>query len=163
MTPGELADEFDRAAGRAGALGEVLDAFVHVMNASIQKNFDAEGRPVKWEPTRFPPKNHKATLHNEGTLRGSAKAIREGNDVILVAGGNGQPDAKAPALQYGAQLHNKRRIQTGRFVKKRSRNRDTYRYGGALPARPYLLFQPEDLAYLGDELPSFIFMGVKWL
>lgn len=162
MTPGELADEFDRAAGRAGALAGVLDQFVSVMTASIQKNFDAEGRPVAWEPTRFPLPNHKATLHNDGTLRASAKAIRDGNDVVLIAGGGGQPPAKAPALQHGAQLHNKRRTQTGRFVKKRSRNRDTYRYGGVLPARPYLLFQPEDLAYLGDELPSFIFMAVKF-
>ncbi len=162
MTPGELADEFDRAAGRVGALHEILDKFVDVMNVSIQKNFDAEGRPTTWEPTRFPLPGHKATLENDGTLRRSAKAIRDGNDVILVAGGMGQPPAKAPALQWGAQLHNKRRVQTGRFVKKRSRNRDTYRYGGALPARPYLLFQPEDLAYLGDEMPQFIFMAVRF-
>lgn len=163
MTPGELAAEFDRAAGRAGSLAGVLDKFVDVMNVSIQKNFDAEGRPTAWEPTRFPPKNHVATLHNTGALRRSAKAIRDGHDVILVAGGDGQPQAKAPSLQYGARLHNKRRVETGRFVKKRSRNRGTYRYGGDLPARPFLLFQPEDLAYLGDELPSFIFMGTRWL
>lgn len=162
MTPGDLADEFDRAAGRAGALDGVLDKFVDVMNVSIGKNFDAEGRPTPWEPTRFPLPNHKATLHNDGTLRASAKAIHDGHDVLLVAGGGGQPPGKAPALQYGAQLHNKRKTASGRFAKKRSRNSDSYRYGGVLPARPYLLFQPEDLAYLGDELPSFIFMAVKF-
>jgi phage gpG-like protein len=161
VTPGELADEFGRAADRAGDLGVVLNAFVSVMNASIQKNVDGEGRPTPWEPTRFPLPGHKATLHNTGALRASARAVVEGNDVVLTAGGSGQPRGKAPALHYGAQLHNKRRVQTGRFVRRRAW-KDTYRYGGLLPPRPYLLFHPDDLAYLGDEMPSFIFKTVKF-
>lgn len=164
MTPEELADAFDAGAGRAGDLHRVLDAFVDVMNVSVQKNFADEGRPTPWEPTRYPNshRNHVRTLEDEGTLKRSAKAIRDGNDVILVAGGGGQPEAKAPALQYGAQLHNKRRTTTGRFVTRRSW-KNTVSFGGQLPPRPYLLFQPEDLAYLGDELPSWIFMGVRFL
>ena len=162
MTPGELADEFDRAAGRAGALDEVLDKFVDVMNVSIQRNFDAEGRPAKWADIARMHRGHKAILEDTGTLRRSAKAIREGHDVLLVAGGDGQPAAKAPALHYGAQLHNKHRTTTGRFVTRRSW-KNVARYGGGLPARPFLLFHPEDLAYLGDELPSFVFMTTRFV
>lgn len=161
MTPGDLADEFNRAAGRADALHHVLDTFVSVMNASIQKNFDVEGRPTRWAEIQRMHPGHQAILHDTGALRASARAVRDGNDVVLTAGGNGQPKGKAPALQYGAQLHNKRRVQTGRFVRKRAW-KDVHRLGGVLPPRPYLLFHPEDLAFLGDELPSFIFMDVRF-
>jgi phage gpG-like protein len=161
VTFDDLADEFAQAGDRAGDPAPALDAFVNVMQASILANFAAEGRPAAWEPTRFPLPGHVATLHNEGTLIASAKALRDGNDVILTAGGNGQPPAKAPALQYGAQLHNKRRMGTGRFVTRRSW-KNTYRYGGSLPPRPYLLFQQDDLDFFGDKLPSYIFMSVKF-
>ena len=162
MTPFELADAFDAAAGRAGSLAGVLDKFVDVMNASIQKNFDVEGRPNRWADIKRMHPGHKAILHDTGTLRNSAKAIREDHDVILVAGGDGQPPAKAPALHYGAQLHGRRRGISGRFVSRRAR-KDVAEGSGGLPARPYLIFQPEDLAYLGDEMPAWIFTDVRFL
>ena len=157
----DLANELDAAGERAVNLSPILDKFVQVMDVSIQKNFDAEGRPTKWAPLAQPHPGHQSMLYDTGALRQSAKASHDGHDVILTAGGNGQPPAKAPALQYGAQLHNKRRVTTGRFVTRRS-YRNVSSGGGYLPPRPYLVFQPEDLAYLGDELPSYIIMSVKF-
>lgn len=167
MTPGECARQFEGAAIRAGSLVGVLDEFATWMKVSIQKNFDAQGRPKAWEPTKYPPPNHKATLVNEGDLLRSATAFRDGNtDVVLAAGGGGQRPQKAPSLQFGANLHTDRRRSTGKFVGRRARS-DVSKGGrhvigyGTLPPRPYLVFQDEDLAFFGNKLPDFIFMVVK--
>jgi phage gpG-like protein len=161
VTPGECADEFGAAAIRAGSLIPVLQDFADWMKASVKQNFVAQGRPNAWAPTKYPPPNHKATLVNTGDLLDSTNALVDGHtDVILVAGGGGQPHAKAPSLQYGANLHTARYRSTGHFATKRSRvgvSKGNVIGYGVLPARPYLLFQDEDLRYLGTMLPQFIF------
>jgi phage gpG-like protein len=169
MTPDEFADSFGQAAIRAGALGPVLADFAVHMESSVKENFIAGGRPVAWDPTKNPPPNHRATLVNTGALVDSTRAFVEGGtDVVLAAGGGGQPPAKAPTLQYGAQFTAKRRManslfglsrfheDAGRFVTKRSR-KDITRHEIVIPARPYLLFQDEDLEYLDREMTDFIF------
>jgi phage gpG-like protein len=192
MSPDELASAFGSASVRAGALGPVLEDFAHYMEGSERQNFIAGGRPVAWIPTknsdpnryRQPhrswaesPQRHRATLVNTGQLMDSTTAFVEGGtDVVLAAGGGGQPPAKAPTLQYGARFNMKRRManslfgmmrnnrDAGRFV-----SRDSWRLADwsqpqhlidleiVIPPRPYLLFQDEDLLYLDNRLTDFVF------
>jgi phage gpG-like protein len=156
VTPGEFAAEFSAAAVRAGSLRPVLEDFAEHMKASIKDNFKAQGRPVHWKEVPMHP-GHQAILVDTGALLDSTTAFVEGNtDVVLAAGGNGQNPGKAPSHQWGANLHARRRGASGRFVTRRTR-KDVVVGSGVLPARPYLLFQDEDLRYLQTMLPQFIF------
>jgi phage gpG-like protein len=169
LTPDELATAFGSAAIRAGALAPVLEDFAeHRMKNSIKDNFIAGGRPVTWIPSHDHP-GHRATLVDRGDLVDSTTAFVEGGtDVVLAAGGEGQPPAKAPALQSGATFTAKRRManslfglsrfhrDAGRFVAKRSR-KDIERHEIVNPARPYLLFQASDLTYLDEKIMAFVF------
>ena len=155
MTPQECADAFGESASRAAALQPVLEDFAERMKGSLKENFIAGGRPVAWTPTLNPPPNHRATLVNTGALLDSTTAFVEGGtDVVLAAGGGGQPPAKAPTLQYGANYAAKQR--GGRFVSSRTR-KNVQRAAITIPARPYVLFQDADLQYLGDRLPEYVF------
>lgn len=164
MTPGECAAMLGAVAVRAGSLGPVLEDFAeHRMKPSIKENFIAGGRPDGWIPTKNPPPNHRATLVNTADLLDSTTAfVENGTDVVLAAGGGGQPPAKAPALQYGAEIHrrNVKRLN-GRFLARSSRLRKGVTRGEhmdiVLPARPYLLFQDADLDYLQGTMLAYIF------
>jgi phage gpG-like protein len=158
----ELADTFGEAAARAGDIKPVLVDFSYRMKGSINENFISGGRPVKWTPTQDPPPNHRATLINTGALYDSATAFTEGNtDVVLAAGGSGQPPAKAPTLQYGANYAAKQRVAGtpggGTFASKRTRQ-NVHRSAITIPARPYLIIQDADLDYLGKALPNYVFL-----
>jgi phage gpG-like protein len=163
MTPAECVEMLSGAALRAGSLAPILEDFAeHRMKPSIKENFIAGGRPEAWIPSKDHP-GHRATLVDHGDLVDSTTAFAEnGTDVVLAAGGGGQPPAKAPALQYGADIHRKnvKRLR-GQFLAKSSRKRKDVTRGESfdvhLPARPYLLFQDEDLDYLRGTMLAFIF------
>lgn len=169
MTPDQFATAFGSAAVRAGALAPVLQDFAdNRMKPSIKQNFIAGGRPFAWTPSN-PHPGHRATLVDTAALMDSTTAFVEGGrDVILAAGGGGQPAAKAPSLQGGSKFTAKRRManslfgisrfhkDAGRFVTKRSR-KDVERHEIVNPPRPFLLFQDEDLAYLDEKIMAFVF------
>lgn len=162
MTLGDLRDVMSRAAVKAGALRPVMDDMAQHMKASMKDNFIAQGRPVGWAYVE-PHKGHRAILVDNGALVDSTSAHEEnGRDVVLTAGGGGQPAAKAPSLQYGANLHGKRagsqRGVAGQFISRSSRLRKgVTRTPGVLPPRPFALFQDEDLRYFGNEVTEFVF------
>lgn len=155
MNPFELAAVFERAADRAENPQPVLDDFARWMDESLEQNFRAGGRPDRWVPSQ---KNPTHTLVDHGDLLLSTHAIVEDKDVLLVAGGEGQPEAKAPSLQYGSTTHGVKR-RFGAFEARSSRRRLGVTRGETIanPARPYLLFQDMDLTYFGSELPEYIF------
>jgi phage gpG-like protein len=146
----------------------LADFAEHRMKASLKENFIAGGRPVAWIPSEDHP-GHRATLVDTGALVDSTTAFVEGGtDVVLAAGGGGQPPAKAPTLQAGARFTAKRRManslfglsrfheDAGQFVTKRSR-KDVTRHEIVIPARPFVLFQDEDIEYLDGLITAFVF------
>lgn len=158
----ELANAFGEAAARAGDIKPVLTDFSYYMKGSVNQNFISGGRPVAWTPTQDPPPNHRATLINTGALYDSATAFTEGNtDVVLAAGGGGQPAAKAPTLQNGANYAAKQRIAgtpgAGTFASKRTRQ-NVHRSAITIQAYHYLIFQDADLDWLGAKLPEHVFL-----
>jgi phage gpG-like protein len=169
MTPAECADLFGSAADRVIDLHPVLEEFGKHMFDSIGKNFAEHGRPKTWPPSQ---KNPTHTLVDTGDLFASANTIVEGeSDLLLVAGGMGQPPAKAPSLQYGAKI--KYKHKGGRFVplstRLRRSNLERWGFGkgmyqggaskgeAVLPPRPYLLFQQDDLATFYAMATAYIF------
>lgn len=157
-----MADTFGVMADRASDIRPVLTEFSYHMKGSVNQNFLSGGRPVAWAPTQDPPPNHRATLINTGALYDSATAFTEGNtDVVLAAGGGGQPPAKAPTLQYGANYAAKQRIAgtlgAGKFASKRTRQ-GVYRTAITTQAYHYLIFQDADLDWLGAKLPEHVFI-----
>ena len=154
MTPEECADALGQAADRAGSIRPVLEDFGKHMFDSIGQNFAMHGRPETWKPSK---KNPDHTLIDKGDLFASANTIVEGDtDLLLVAGGMGQPPAKAPSLQSGAHFRFKSRA--GRFLSRSSRARKGVIRGEIdLVPRPYLLFQDEDLAVFYGMATAYIF------
>ena len=154
MTPAECAEVLGEAAVRAGNIRPVLEDFAKHMSRSIEDNFRQHGRPEPWVPSK---KNPDHTLIDTGDLFASANTIMEGDtDLLLVAGGMGQPPAKAPSLQFGAHLRWKAR--GGRFLPKRSRARkDVYKGEAILSPRPYLLFQTEDMNMFYGMTETYLF------
>lgn len=93
--------------------------------SSVQENFESGGRP-KWKPlapSTIKRKGHTKPLLQTGTLRSVVRRVTENSVVIGV-----QPAARA----YAAIHH---------FGGQAGRNRKV-----TIPARPYMLLQPEDLA-----------------
>ena len=169
MTPSECADAFGELSERAGNIRPVLEDFGKHMFRSIEDNFAEHGRPETWVPSK---KNPTHTLIDTGELFASANTIVDGDtDLLLVAGGMGQPSAKAPSLQFGARIPYKHK--SGRFVPMSTRLRASRlgrwgfgegRYeGGAtrgeaiLPPRPYLEFQAEDLEMFYGMVETYLF------
>lgn len=154
MTPMECASALGVAAARAASIQPVLTDFAFHMKGSINQNFIAGGRPVAFAPVAMHP-GHRSILIDTGKYYDSSTAFSEnGTDVVLVSGGGGQPPAKAPTLQYGANYAAKQR--GGRFVSSRTR-KNVQRAAVTIPPRPTLLFQDEDIRYLGARLPEYVF------
>jgi len=133
-------DEFNAELARRTALLEnpapLLDRFGLYMLRSIRKNFREGGRPEKWEPSRNAEVNGKKTLMPTGrnllrsiTYEVSGRAVRIGTNFIgarlLQQGGTIVPrQAKALRFLIGERVVFARKV--------------------TMPARQYLLIQPED-------------------
>ena len=134
-------------AGRIGDVGPALRGFGRVMLRSISENFEQEGRPLAWKPlaqaTRDArrhgtgsvnrPREH-SILSNTGLLKGGMRYLVEGN--VLRVGTSGPANVYARIHQLGGQA--------GRG------------HAVTIPARPYLLFQHEDLTEAEELLRRYV-------
>lgn len=127
------------------------------MLRSVDKNFDAEGRPTKWEPLnsqyaaqRKPGKimTLSARLRRSITYQAAGTGVVVGTNVIyariLQEGGRTRPHTitarRAKALKI-----------PGIGFRKSVRHP-----GSNVPARPYLMTQDEDLQVVGETLVDHI-------
>lgn len=124
-------------AARLDELSGPLDAFGKTMMDSVRRNFDEQGRPDGWEPLAASTARRKgngAILVDTGRLRGSI-GFRAGHDRLTLYS----------ALPY-ASVH--------------QRGGAAGRGGSAvIPARPYLVFQEDDIARLRDILLRHLLSG----
>ena len=123
-----------------------LKAFGRILVRSITENFEDEGRPRAWRPladaTRFgrrqgplsrtargkTPRRGPKILQDSGLLKNSARAEVTGN--TLRVGPSGPAAIYAAIHQFGGKAGRGRKV--------------------TIPARPYLLIQPEDETELLD-------------
>lgn len=150
---------------RGGNLTGLFRSFGEHMKESIEKNFDAEGRPTRWAPLspatlvgwvggykkggsyrtkggRLTAKGAAAVsgrkiLTQSGILRRSVYYVAQGMGIEVIAGGAGLP--YAAIHQFGGQAGRGHKV--------------------SLPARPYLLFQDEDIDWLERGIVMFLVEG----
>lgn len=121
------------------------DVGTEVLN-SVKRNFDAEGRPKKWQALEASTLLRKVGGRRKAsTKRGhwtaKAKKILHGNR-ILVDTGDLVNNINAEADSHGVTVgSNKDYAAIHQFGGQAGRNRAT-----TIPARPYLLLQDEDYA-----------------
>lgn len=144
---------------RGGDLSGVFRNFGGYMKDSIEKNFAAGGRPGKWQPLAA------STL---GSFLGSRKSFRTKKGGVSKKG--------AAALSGRLPLTDKARLRRSISYTAGSREISIgtsviyaaiHQFGGkagrgrkvTIPARPYLLFQDEDITYLEMTLVNYILTG----
>jgi phage gpG-like protein len=181
----EVKDNLAAMIRRGGDLSPVLRSFGEYMYGSIQRNFDAEGRPEKWQPLKLgtlqgwlasrktfmsratgdlTAKGKEALggrkiLTDKGLLRGSVYAIPGSMSLMMVAGGAAIP--YAAIQQFGGKTapheivaKNAKALATNIGFFKRVQHP-----GSDIPARPYMVFQTEDLAHLEEMIAAFVVDG----
>lgn len=140
-------------ANRVADLTPLMESFGRHMMPSIRKNFDVGGRPA-WQPlvgvTILPKGTTKKGYRTQGRprmggplvltgdLRGSVTFIPEKADLILTA--HPDPNVKGPVHQFGT-------------------NRAGRHHNVTIPARPYLVFQPEDVEWFRKACDGWIRVG----
>lgn len=146
---------------RASDLTPIMDQFGKYMVRSVRKNFDQGGRPKKWDRLKYwpvVPKGTKRTRWNQfkrmqgrarmggplvltGDLRAHIGYEAEPKDLVLYA--TPEYDAvKAPVHQRGTD--------------KAGRGRNVI-----IPARPYLVFQREDIQYFKKLASGWLRVGAN--
>ena len=136
--------ERDTALRSIGALAGRIDdpatalelAGVHMLR-SIQRNFDAIGRPERWAPNApgtIARKGSSKPLVDTGWLMNSVRFHTTPTQLVLEADGPG-----ARIHQFGGE--------TGRG------------HAVTIPARPYMLFQDEDLVDIAGVYEDFLADG----
>jgi phage gpG-like protein len=153
---------------RAQHLKPALTEFAVYQVGSFQKNFEEGGRPA-WTPSQRVVKHGGQTLIKSGRLQRSV-TDPEVNDTGIVFGSN-LPYARI--MQFGGTIERKpqtllfRRTASGanRFAsRKYAMNRKAGSIGYARTggftiteiARPYIVFQPEDIAMAAQIIGSFL-------
>lgn len=145
---------------RGGNLSGVLRSFGAYMEGSIQKNFDAEGRPVKWAPIRFGTKvawhTKRSSFWNKKGLKMSKKGRKAwGGRRVLTDSARLRRSIKSTILANGIMLGtNLVYAAIHQFGGQAGRGQKVY-----IPARPYLLFQDEDVQHFGRMLNVYLLTG----
>lgn len=129
-----------RALAALDDLTPAMEVIGEIATASIQQNFEAGGRPQKWEDLAEATKVHrKKTGKWPGEIlvrSGELKRINyeAGKDRVIISPGN---VAYAAIHQFGGMAGRGRKVE--------------------IPARPYLLFQDEDVVEYRAVLVDHLF------
>jgi phage virion morphogenesis protein len=134
---------------RGGNLTGVMRDFGEHMKGSIQANFDAQGRPVRWSPLSLAAKISWHTARKSFWDKRGARMSTEGRAAwagrkVLTDTGTLRRSIYYTATARGLTLAtNVKYAAIHQFGGQAGRGRKVF-----IPARPYLLFQAEDLDYL---------------
>lgn len=153
----------------------VMQDFAGYMVGSVQRNFDAQGRPAKWAPLKISSLTGwvAGRKSSQGKAGAAARAGRKIlTDTSLLRGGihfkafargvEGYTNVKYAAIQhYGGQT---RAHDIYPRVKKALAwpggahpVKVVHHPGSKIPARPFLMFQAEDIyGYLFPRLAAFV-------
>lgn len=137
-------------------LDPVRRDFAEYMVTSVKRNFEAGGRPRRWVPSQRVVLTGGQTLIKTGRLRRSIVAQVSGETVLV-----GSNLAYAGAHQFGVSKQVVQQVRShSRKVKPRATGQASFVIVRAharsvrlnLPARPFLVVQREDRAYLNRSL-----------
>jgi phage gpG-like protein len=145
-------------AGRVRDLTPLMTLMKNHMMVSIRQNFDVGGRPIPWAPLKneeVGPKGSRSKRYRRvqsrprmggplvmsGNLRDSIGGTPEADDLVLYARPDTDP-IKAWVHQYGTE-------NAGR------------NHNVTIPARPYLVWQEDDLDWFRKGADGWIRMGSR--
>jgi phage gpG-like protein len=132
-----------------------------IVLSSIQRNFEAGGRPKKWEASKRAEEEGGQTLVDKAVLKNSLN-VKPGRTFVKI----GTADVRAAVLNFGAeagsfgtfevQVREHVRKMGGKSHTVKAHARKTKLPWGDIPGREFMLVQDEDvdeiLATLGDYL-----------
>ena len=166
----ELDEYLRRMGGRLGTLKPFFEIVWPILHRSIMTNFRVGGRPSKWPPlsvVTIEARTQKGTwggsqpmLQEYGTLRQSIGTVFRMTTTSLEYGTN---DRRAAWLQFGTAKRSRQTAQsmirqtTPAGVRMRSSFPVRPGGGGRLPARPFLLFQTEDVRQITAMASAYAF------
>lgn len=139
----------------------VFDDIGTILMMSQLKNFAVGGRPDQWPPSKRVLASGGQTLVKSGALRDSGRISDVGNDHVDVEWGRGLP--YAAIHQFGGTINHpgSDKLQVFQIDGHTIFTHKTRAHKIDIPARPYLLFQEEDVRRIGEMLTSFIIEGVE--
>jgi phage gpG-like protein len=137
-----------------------------IIRTSIERNFAAQGRPVKWKPSKRVIQDGGETLSANRKLRNSFTVKADDRSVRV-----GANDVRAAVHQFGAAQGSFGTVAAMvRSHLRKSRKGKEYRVGshwrrvklpwGNIPARPFMMVQDEDRVEILEALNDFI-MGTS--
>jgi len=152
----------ERIARRASDFRPLLAVMGERMRQSIGRNFREGGRPEKWKPSRRAKAKGGQTLIDTGRLRSSItyeagpRELKVGTNVVYAR--IHQLGGRIEGV-FGVRAHSRLLRQAfGRPVAPRRVTVRAYsrRVDMELPARPFLVVQPEDVRYFREEIEAYL-------
>jgi phage gpG-like protein len=123
--------DIEAITGALKDLSGVRSAIEGITGASVRRNFEEGGRPQKWKPSLRVQKHGGKTLIQSGSLRDSCRAYFHRGSLSL-----------SSSLPYSGIHH--RGGRAGRDLK------------STIPARPFLMIQPEDETAIAKVVNDFL-------
>lgn len=142
---------------KLGDLSPVMRTVASIMEASVQRNFEEGGRPVKWTPSKRVRAGGGQTLVDSGRLKNSitsrstAASAEVGTNVKYAAihqfGGKTKPHVIKPknkkSIFFPGAAHPVKMVNHP---------------GSHIPARPFLVIPPEDMEDIKDVLIRYLML-----
>lgn len=134
-------DLFRRLAAKLGDPRPVTEDMARRLEASVQANFDAEGRPDRWAPLSFAAKvawhtSRKSFWTKRGSkMTAAGRAAWAGRKVLT---DTGRLRRSIRAVAYANRVEIGTRVRYALYHQEGTRK---------MPARPFLLVQREDWEY----------------
>ena len=150
----KLKQAFQNAEKRCRNMRPAWKSIGEGLVVSFQKNFDAEGRPQKWEPlaestVQRKLRKFKGTFTQSGRLSAKGKRIKKGNKILT------DSSRLRNSITY-------QEMQNGVKVGTNVIYAATHQFGrDAIPARPFLVILDEDETMMVDEMEEHILEELK--
>jgi phage virion morphogenesis protein len=147
------------------------------MERSIQKNFDAQGRPVRWKPlkpmTLFSSISQRKTYYKGGRFTAAGRKALTGRKVLtdtarlrnsIHSTATSQNLRIYTNVEYAAIHQFGGKTRPHKITAKNAKALLVYPFffksvnhpGSNIPARPFLLVQAEDWTYLKNRIAQFL-------
>ncbi|MHB8808958.1 MAG: phage virion morphogenesis protein [Desulfobulbaceae bacterium] len=151
----------NQTAARFGDLTPLNRRIAMLMASSIRENFEAGGRPTRWKPSKRAKTQRGQTLRDTNRLMNSitgkgtaTQAIAGTSDVRAAVHNFGAKRGSFGTVQAAVRAH-LRRIR-GKEQKVRAHSRKQPMPWGDIPARPFMLLQPDDLVEIKDMVGTYL-------
>lgn len=154
----ELTALINRLQLKLGDMTAAMDEIGGAVKLSVKRNFEEQGRPSRWQPSRRARREGGQTLSDTGRLRNSFSHRPEAHQVTI--GTN---------VRYAAILHFGGRTPARRIVARNGKalnipgiglRKSVNHPGSSIPARPFLLLQEQDKVTIGKIVDRYLTSGL---